>query len=42
MPQHANQNLERRFIISLALTGLILLAEVIGGWWTGSLALLSD
>jgi len=33
---------ERRFVLSLALTGLILVAEVIGGLWTGSLALLSD
>ncbi len=32
----------RRLILSLALTALILLAEVIGGWLTGSLALLSD
>ena len=33
---------ERRFVLSLVLTGLILVAEVIGGLWTGSLALLSD
>ncbi len=33
---------ERRFILSLALTGLILTAEVAGGLWTHSLALLSD
>jgi len=32
----------RRFALSLALTGLILVAEVIGGLRTGSLALLSD
>lgn len=42
MPQHASQAIEKRFLLSLALTGLILLAEVIGGLWTGSLALLSD
>ena len=42
MPHHQNQTIEKRFLISLALTGLILLAEVIGGLWTGSLALLSD
>jgi len=42
MPQHQNQTVEKRFLISLILTGLILLAEVIGGLWTGSLALLSD
>lgn len=34
--------IERRFILSLALTGLIFAVEVIGGLWTGSLALLSD
>jgi cobalt-zinc-cadmium efflux system protein len=33
---------ERRFILSLALTGVIFAAEVIGGLWTGSLSLLSD
>ena len=33
---------ERRFVLSLVLTGLILVAEVIGGLYTGSLALLSD
>ncbi len=42
MPQHYNPDIEKRFLISLALTGLILAAEVIGGVWTGSLALLSD
>ena len=36
------QRVERRFLLSLALTGLILVAEVVGGLWTGSLALLSD
>lgn len=33
---------ERRLLVALGLTGLILLAEVAGGLWTGSLALLSD
>jgi cobalt-zinc-cadmium efflux system protein len=42
MKPHTNQNIEKRFIISLSLTIIILLAEVIGGLWTGSLALLSD
>ena len=42
MPQHHSQAIENRFLLSLALTGLILVAEVIGGLWTGSLALLSD
>jgi len=32
----------KRFVISLALTGLIFFAEFFGGLWTGSLALLSD
>lgn len=34
--------IESRFVLALALTGLILVAEVVGGLWTGSLALLSD
>ena len=34
--------MEKRFLISLTLTALILVAEVIGWLWTGSLALLSD
>ncbi len=34
--------IEGRFGLALALTGLILAAEIIGGLWTGSLALLSD
>lgn len=42
MPPHLNQTLERRFVLSLALTGLVLVAEVLGGLWTNSLALLSD
>lgn len=33
---------ERRFVFALTLTGLILVAEIVGGLWTGSLALLSD
>lgn len=42
MNPHPNPALEKRFLWSLALTGVILLAEVAGGLWTGSLALLSD
>jgi len=42
MLQHQNQAIEKRFLVSLVLTGLILIAEVVGGLWTGSLALLSD
>jgi cobalt-zinc-cadmium efflux system protein len=37
-----NEIKENRFILALALTGLIFLAELIGGFWTHSLALLSD
>ncbi len=36
------RSIQHRFILALALTGLILLAEVVGGILTGSLALLSD
>lgn len=32
----------RRMAVSLGLTCLVLLAEIVGGLWTGSLALLSD
>lgn len=39
---HTNEIKESRFILALALTGLIFLAEFIGGFWTHSLALLSD
>lgn len=42
MHAHNNVELSRRFILSLTLTGVIFIAEVIGGIWTGSLALLSD
>lgn len=42
MNPHNNPGIERRFIISLVLTLLVLVAEVAGGLWTGSLALLSD
>ena len=42
MHTHTNTGVEKRFIISIVLTVLILVAEVIGGIWTGSLALLSD
>lgn len=42
MEPHQSKGVEKRFIFSIALTSLILVAEVIGGIWTGSLALLSD
>jgi len=41
MPRDTRR-VERRFILSLALTSAIFVAEVLGGLWTGSLALLSD
>ena len=42
MNPHPDKALENRFILSMLLTAAILIAEVIGGYWTGSLALLSD
>jgi cobalt-zinc-cadmium efflux system protein len=39
---HDHTRIERRFLLSLALTGLIFLAELVGGLLTRSLALLSD
>lgn len=39
---HANTGNAKRLTIALCLTGTYLLAEVAGGIWTGSLALLSD
>jgi Co/Zn/Cd efflux system component len=42
MLPHVDQSIEKRFVLSLALTALVLVAEVIGGLWAGSLALLSD
>ena len=39
---HTNVVKEKRFVLAIALTSLIFLAEFIGGFWTGSLALLSD
>jgi cobalt-zinc-cadmium efflux system protein len=42
MQPHENKGIEKRFILSISLTLIILIAEIIGGIWTGSLALLSD
>jgi len=42
MNPHPNKAIENRFVLSMLLTFAILIAEVIGGFWTGSLALLSD
>ena len=42
MNPHPNKALENKFVLSMILTAAILIAEVVGGFWTGSLALLSD
>ncbi|HVP20240.1 MAG TPA: cation diffusion facilitator family transporter [Anaerolineaceae bacterium] len=42
MQPHNSQGTQRRFILSISLTGIIFIAELAGGIWTGSLALLSD
>jgi cobalt-zinc-cadmium efflux system protein len=42
MQPHSNPGVERRFMLSIALTIAILVIEVAGGFWTASLALLSD
>ena len=42
MQPHSTAGIEKRFLLSIGLTAAILVAEVIGGLWTGSLALLSD
>lgn len=42
MQAHENTNTGKSFLISIGVTFAILIAEVIGGYWTGSLALLSD
>ncbi len=42
MSSHTHETKQNRFVLSLALTGLIFLAELLGGLWTGSLALLAD
>jgi cobalt-zinc-cadmium efflux system protein len=42
MNPHPSKTLENKFVLSMILTAAILVAEVVGGFWTGSLALLSD
>ncbi len=42
MNPHPSQNLEKRFVWAIVLTTLVFVGEVLGGLWTGSLALLSD
>lgn len=40
--EYTHRNIEGRFVLSLVLTGVIFVAELIGGFLTSSLALLSD
>jgi cobalt-zinc-cadmium efflux system protein len=42
MPEHEDSKLEGRYLLSILITAFVLVAEVVGGIWTGSLALLSD
>ncbi|HOK57888.1 cation diffusion facilitator family transporter [Methanothrix sp.] len=42
MIAHEVRVIERRFALAMILTVSILIAELAGSWWTGSLALLSD
>ena len=42
MIAQSDRKIQKRFILSIILTSLILAAEVVGGLWSGSLALLSD
>jgi len=39
---HQHSSVGNKLILSLSLTALVFLAELIGGFWTNSLALLSD
>lgn len=42
MKPHQSEHTENSFLLSLSLTAVIFFAELIGGIWTGSLALVSD
>lgn len=42
MKNHEVKAVERRFLVAILLTISILVVELLGSWWTGSLALLSD
>jgi cobalt-zinc-cadmium efflux system protein len=42
MQNHEDSKLEGRYLYSILITSVVLAAEIIGGIWTGSLALLSD
>ncbi|MEP7098018.1 MAG: cation diffusion facilitator family transporter [Dokdonella sp.] len=37
-----NERRERRLLLAFALTATMLVVEAVGGWWSGSLALLAD
>ncbi len=39
---HGNTSSKTRVMIAALLTGIFMVAEAVGGWWTGSLALLAD
>ncbi len=39
---HLDRSISRGFVLAIALTAVTLVAEVVGGFWTNSLALLSD
>lgn len=41
-PNHSDQIVGRNLLLAIGLTVVTLLAEIIGGFWTNSLALLSD
>jgi len=40
--QHADRKEPRRVALALGLAAVYMVAEALGGWWTGSLALLAD
>jgi cobalt-zinc-cadmium efflux system protein len=40
--EHLDRSISRGFLFAIALTAVTLVAELIGGFWTNSLALLSD
>lgn len=42
MKNHEIKTVERRFLFAILLTLVILIVELVGSWWTDSLALLSD
>lgn len=39
---HYHEEEQRRLLLSIAITALTMIIEAVGGWWTGSLALISD